>query len=274
MIVPSKRKEALNTKRRRGRKKIVLLLVEGQSDVEALAEPLANTIYAFDPNIEFYPLYLGDKTSSSSGSSERGDVTSKNGVDPKTIEHVIDKLYLQPFFQCESLYPKDIARIVHIVDTDGAFIPHNRVLPADVGSVSHEYREDAIVTPNVFGIIERNERKAANLIHLATLSAIKTGYDRKKRAMPYSVFFFSSNLDHFLHGNANLDKYKKVLRAKEFADNCSRTPSLFFDTVQSDTAFIDCGYSESWSQIREGCNSLQRHTNIGVLINELQQYIE
>ena len=266
----SRRKEAQNAKRRRGRKKIILLLVEGPSDVEALAEPLANTIYAFDPDIEFYPCYLGDNATVSMVSNERGDVTSKYGVDPSTVEHVIDKLYLQPFFLNTPFYPKDITKIVHVVDTDGAFIPHECVTSAAEGAVGHVYRNDRIETQDVQGIIERNERKAANLRHLASIATIRTGYDRKKRPMPYGVYFFSSNLDHFLHGNANVDNHKKVLLAKEFANSCCKSPSLFFDMIQGDKPYAGCGYANSWSLIQSGCSSLERHTNIGAFIDELQ----
>lgn len=270
----SRRKVAQNARRKRGRKKIVLLIVEGQSDVDALAEPLANTLYSYNPNIDFYPMYLDDKASEISGSDERGDVTSKYGVDPTTIEHVIDKLYLQPFFKSEHFYPKDITRIVHVVDTDGAFIPSERVVAVPEGFVGHDYREDSIVTSDVAGIIERNERKAANLRYLTSLATIKTGYDKKKRAMSYGVYFFSANLDHFLHDDANLAGHKKVLLAREFADKCSRRPSLFFDMIQDDPCFTECSYAESWSRIQTGCNSLERHSNIGLLVNELSHLSE
>ena len=267
----SRRKEAQNAKRKRGRKKIVLMIVEGPSDVEALAEPLANTIYALDPDIEFYPSYLGDKATKSSETEDRGDVTSKYGVNPTSVEHVIDKLYLRPFFQNTPFYPKDITKIVHVVDTDGAFVPNECIMPAAQGAIGHIYHDDSIVTSDVPGIIERNERKADNLRHLASIATIKTGYDKKKRAMPYGIYFFSSNLDHFLHGDANIDSHKKVLLAKEFADRCCKRPSLFFDTIQGDARFVGCDYAESWSLIQAGCSSLERHTNIGNLIDEFQR---
>lgn len=271
--MPSKRKEAQNAKRKRGRKKIVLLIVEGQSDVEALAEPLANTLYEFDSEMEFYPLYLGDKLSQAQGTDERGDVTSKYGVTPTTIEHVIDKLYLQPFFHNRknpSFYPKDIAMIAHVVDTDGTFIPDDCVIQAPDGFEGHEYREDCIVTSGVEDIIKRNEQKAENIRHLVGINTITTGFDKRKRAMPYGVYFFSSNLDHYLHGDANLDRYQKVSLAREFADKCCLRPSLFFDTVQGDEDFSQCSYAESWERIQTGCCSLQSHTNLGLLIESLQ----
>ena len=47
--------------------------------------------------------------------------------------------------------------------------------------------------------MERNHNKSANLLHLAGLSEIKG------KARPHTIHFFSSNLDHFLHGKANLN---------------------------------------------------------------------
>ena len=266
--MPSKRTIQANSRRKRGRKKIIVLIVEGPSDLAALVEPLANTIYACDPEVVIYPRCIDERSASPDHRRDMGDITSKEGVNPDTIEHVIDKLYLHPFFDEEPYYPKDVTRIVHVVDTDGAFIPETRVIAGPKDAASNEYRNDCIMARNVEDILARNARKSANMRHLAAIRTIKTGYDKKKRSMPYSVYFFSSNLDHYLHGDANLDRNKKILLASEFARKCSWRPSLFYDTIQGDVEYYKCGYEESWDRIQVGCNSLERHTNIGLLIDE------
>ncbi len=269
--MPSKRKLAQQAKKRRPKKKIVLLLLEGRSDFEALVGPLANILYEKDPAIEVEYRYLGDRVSRDSGSDEHGDITSQYGVTPKYIKKLIDEHYLVPFFNMNSFYTKDIALVAHVIDTDGAFIPDERVLPAPEGGTRLEYRPDCILASDVDGIIDRNRRKADNLRYLASITSIRTEYDRQKREIPYRAFFISSNLDHFLHGDANMDDSKKVQRAKEFADKCAFQPSHFFDIIQGDKDFADCGYDESWLRIQEGCTSLEPHSNIGLLVDDLME---
>lgn len=264
--MPSKRKEALASKRVRGRKKIILVILEGKSDNKALMEILANTCYTLDPNVEVYPRYLKPDPGRPDGG---GDVTSKYGVNPDTIERVIDKLVLRQFFVDQRLYPKDIFKVVQLVDTDGAFVDDSAIVEAAPNAHGLEYHDNAIIAPNVSKISERNAMKSENLRHLSGMSAIKTGFDKRKRAIPYRVYFFSSNLDHYLHGDANLPSNLKQLRAEEFRNDCAMRPSLFFETMQQDVDYVQCGYKESWSRIQIGCNSLQRHSNLGIFLDEL-----
>lgn len=264
--MPSKRDEARAAKRTRGRKKIILFILEGKSDNKALMEMLANTCYALDPSVEVYVRYLNPEPGRTDGG---GDITSKYGVNPDTIERVIDKLLLSQFFVDERLYPKDIFRIVQLVDTDGAFVDDDAIVEAAPGTHGLEYHDDAIIAPSVAQVSERNAMKSENLRHLSGISTITTSFDKRKRPMPYRVFFFSCNLDHYLHGNANLPSNLKKQRANEFRDACAKKPSFFFDTMQQDVEYVQCGYEESWARIQVGCNSLMRHSNLGILLEEL-----
>ena len=51
----------------------------------------------------------------------------------------------------------DIIRVIHLIDTDGAFIPNANVVAGDVEHI--QYEENQIVTKSVPRTIARNEQK-------------------------------------------------------------------------------------------------------------------
>lgn len=88
-------------------KKIILLLVEGPTDEDALALVFSNLVN--DHDIEFEVLYT--------------DITADEAMTVKYIENRIEEeinYYLKknPFIERE-----DILKVVQMIDTDGAFIP-------------------------------------------------------------------------------------------------------------------------------------------------------
>ena len=264
--MPSKRSIQAQ-KQKRQRSKIILFLVEGKSEICALEVGLASTCVAIDPTIVCYFLLMQDPNRSLA-STPGGDITSKSGVNVSNIERLIDRLFFEPFFCANpTCFPRDVARIVHIVDTDGAFVDDSHIEESDDERDRIVYFEDRIVTHCPDNIVERNPNKSANLLHLAGLSKIKV----QGKARPYSIYFFSSNLDHFLHGEANLKKQVKTAYADDFSLKCDLKPSLFYDTLQADTAYAQTTYTESWNKIREGTESLCRHTNLNILLRQLEE---
>lgn len=264
--MPSKRKQAAAKRKRRPRKKIILFLVEGKSEIKALETALAATCDGFDQSIESYFIMKKEFDKRSGETQVGGDITSKYGINTGNIERLTNTLFFEPFFQeYPFIYPKDISRVVQIVDTDGAFVPaENVVLSCNTTHIVYENNE--IVTRDVERTLERNERKKSNLGHLSSISEIEV--DGKSR--PYSVYFFSANLDHYLYNDANLSDSMKLVQADEFSTVCDMRPSHFYDTIQADVDYCNCTYSESWQMIQSGCNSLERHTNLGLLLKELE----
>lgn len=245
---------------KRPKKKIVLFLVEGMSDKNALEIPFGQLLEDIDPDIllEFAMVMKDDGTAG-------GDITSKNGIYPDNIEYFIDEIMVSPFLKQTGLYPKDIMEIVHFVDTDGVYIDDDLV--ASSGDVGDDpiYYPDLIVTGNPAHVVERNHRKSENLDVLTSLSYIKIG----SKKIRYSTYYFSCNLDHFLHGDANFNDHDKTRKALEFSLAHENSGSLeeFFRENETDT--MDMTYDESWEFIRTGENSLKRHTNVNLLIKRL-----
>lgn len=247
---------------KRLKKKVVLFLVEGQSDINALSYAISQFYEEIDENYEVYfPTLQDDKQNG-------GDITSKYGIAPENIEKCINKLFLDKFLQNEGLYPKDISEIVQIVDIDGAYISGDRVIPITDTSLDTNtiYKDDHIETKDVSAIIERNNRKQLNLNHLISLNTIKV----KSKTIKYSVYFFSSNMDHYLHGNANMDCHQKCIEGDKFSMKCIKDSNFFYETfMNAESATINMSYEESWEYIKEGNHSLERHTNLNILISKL-----
>ncbi len=202
---------------------------------------------------------------------EGGDITTSSFVTPDNIVRKIENRFIKPATKAEGLYPKKIARIIQIVDLDGAYVPNERVVPfsADHNDLEKPYYDGdqgIIEARDVEAIRDRNERKRNNIDFLFSLSSegIKIG----TRLIPYEIYFFSSNLDHFIHHDANLG-YSKVTLANEFLRaygfDAGKFAAYFFDDP---AAIGHLGYDESWEMIKNE-NSVKRYTNIDHLIRKL-----
>ena len=298
---------------KRPRRKIVLFLVEGQSDRNALRNVISELYDEIDENIEvFFPVINRD------GIDVGGDLMVSVNFDEKdrtggkpdkirekniaAIEKKIEEYFLDDFFDREKIYPKDIYKIVQITDLDGAFIPAEAVCgrgrgesggcelgeagvcgEADVcgsgrsrgesdvcesGREKPYYGKDRIVCSDRDFMIRRNITKSYNLNIMSSLSTIKVGSKR----IPYSLYYFSCNLDHFIHNNANLDPRLKCSLAEAYARMYYGRPEAYMEEMISDQGSLKgMGYPESWEFAREGLNSLHRHTNINVLFEVLRR---
>ena len=247
----------------RPKRNIILFLVEGKSDREALRDSIQELYYRIDENNEvFFPIIREDET------ERGGDITSRIGVHPRNIEEKIYEYFLKDFFDENKIYPKDISEIIQIVDTDGVYIPDDAVCEGvnPTGKEKLFYETKTITCPNASRVIKRNECKRENLDYLSSLNSIKV----KQKSPRYSVYYFSCNLDHFLHNSPNLEPQKKRFLADIFAKNYIDDSQGFVNVISGDpSAVMGMNYVESWAYIREGLNSLQRHTNLNILLDKL-----
>lgn len=244
------------------KRQIVLVLVEGRSDYLALSSSISKLFDEFDSNLEVEFLYPKDD-----GYSH--DITCEN-VKSGSIAGIINKAFIADFLDKNKLYPKNIKQVIQIVDMDGAFIPDDNVVQSSGEIV---YAENAIETRNVSAIRERNHIKQRNIDVLTSMKTIDVyqGKDAKAyKTIPYSVFYFSCNLDHFLYGISNLDGSLKVSKARLFSDKCRKDDGYFIKHFLSEP-LVDkkFDYYESWEYIKKDVNSLQAHSNLYVLIQNL-----
>lgn len=247
----------------RQKRKVVLFLVEGQSEINVLEHVISTLYDNIDPETEvFFPTIVED------GFDTRGDITSKHGIEPDVIEGCIYKLFLKTFFDINKLYPKDITEIIQIVDLDGAYISNEQIIYTENpnGEDKPYYSENNILTTNVDSMIDRNKRKQDNLNYLSSVTELHV----KQKKIKYSVFFFSSNLDHFLYDDANLPVHEKTIKADEYATRYEFDTNQFISDIKATPgALIDMDYDQSWDFIKRDNNSLKRHTNINILLDRL-----
>lgn len=262
---------------KRPRRKVILFLVEGKSDRETLQYVISELYDQIDENIEvFFPIIRHEEE------EKGGDITStrytnKHGqcrwIHPYNIEDAIYDLFLDDFFDKEKIMPKDIDEIIHIVDTDGAYIPEE-IIKLDVSMNDDDspiYKNDEITCVDPKRIQDRNRQKSENLDYLSGCATIKI----KQKTIPYSIYYFSCNLDHFFHDDANMDYRMKRKKADLLSRDYIGNAEGFIQLVTcKQGAAHNMNYKESWDFIKEKNNSLHKHSNINLLFESLLERIK
>lgn len=219
------------------RKKIIFVIVEGPSDEEAIGVILNRY---FDKNIvHVYVMHC--------------DITTELNTMPSNIIAKIGSLikgYAGKVFKSE-----DFSQIIHITDTDGAFISNDAIVE-DNNVTKTIYSLSNIKTQRKDRIEDRNKRKRENLNRLSSTSVIWN--------IPYRIYYMSCNLDHTLYGKLNSPNEEKENDSYVFAKRyMNDIPGFIKFISKSDFSVMD-GYSQSWQFIREGLHSLERHSNFGL----------
>lgn len=222
-------------------KKIILFIVEGISDQTSLGYILSQLIT--DEQVHF-AVVGGDITTSSGNNTS--NIAAKVGNVVKT-------------FSGSTFKPNDFREVVHLVDTDGAFITPGHIVQGE----NHDphYTQTDIVTRQTDPIARRNEYKAANLNRLIALRKVWG-------SIPYSLYFFSCNLDHVLHNDANTAWRDKVKLANEFEDRYHDQPGRFMEMLKTSSFAVPGSYKETWHFIQGEENSLKRYSNFHLYLEE------
>lgn len=221
------------------RKKVVFIIVEGETDREAL-ELLLEKIY----NTDLIYVHV-----------MRGDITSKKDISPSTIiKKIVEQV--KHYAQHNGLNRKDFKEIIHIIDTDGAFVPDDKVFE-DRSLIKTMYFPDRILAKNRNNIVMRNKRKSANL----NVISVK---DKIWIDVTYRVYYMSCNLDHVLYNKLNLEPDEKEKNANNFAENYKDNTIEFIQFISNSDFSIMDDYTESWKYIKKEQHSLERHTNLGI----------
>ena len=222
------------------RKKIVFVIVEGPSDDEALGVLLEKV---FNSSTVF--VYI-----------THGDITSKPGTDPSRILAVVGDL-VKGYAKSNHLNNTHFQEIIHITDTDGAFIPDESVVE-DPSATKAQYTLTEIRTANVEGILIRNALKSQCLNRLSGAQKIW--------GIPYQAYYMSCNLDHVLHDKQNSSDEEKEKNALAFAKRYRQDVDGFIKFIAESDFSVTSNYVESWNYIKQGVRSLERHTNLGLCL--------
>lgn len=232
-------------------KKYVLFIVEGKNDqIEIQAMLRANCADSLrDKYVDIYLPYNGDITIKETEKTIKGKLTEL------VLSWRRGETRLHPF---HPVSPSDVAKIIHVVDTDGAFIPEEAIIEDDVGDV--QYNEESIRCGDRSFIVGRNRKKARAIRTLLSIASIDN--------IPYEVYFASCNMDHVLFNKRNPVAGSKGPNARIFASRCKQ-PADLYQTVFNESIRFDGTLQESWEFIQSDCNSLSRRSNINLLLLDL-----
>lgn len=245
---------------KRPKKKVILFVVEGKTDQTALYRPIANLLEEVDPELELVFL------------PERGDVTSDSRHNPDNILEKINTWHFRPFFSRNAhYYPKDVIRVIHLVDTDGCFLPdENMKLWDREEQVEFPYYEPPHIFHSDLGCLYiRNEHKSENIRFLKEQTEIKV----VSKTIPYEVYYFSCNMDHCLSGAGclNISDRKKIISAEAFADANESDSSAFLTVMKEHLPVLgEPTYDNTWGFImEENENSINRFSNLYLGLKKL-----
>lgn len=243
----------------------VVFIVEGDSDRIALEQPMTALFDIIDETIKVVfckPGILGGDITSLSG-------VNQNNIVEKLIERIKDELY-----HVKKVFPENILEFIQIVDTDGAYLDPSSVVSADPEHLEvHDpyYNAERLVieSSNPEGIRARNENKRNNLDRLIRLTEISM----QGNSIPYNVYYFSSNIDHFLHNEPNT--HSKTLLAKSFSANYIWDPKGFAEFFVFDDYATKCEeFLDSWCEVKTEGNSIKCGTNINILMKDLLRQVK
>lgn len=220
------------------RKKIVFVIVEGVSDRTALGVLLEKI---FAPSNVYVHI-------------THGDVTTKTGVNPSDIIKTVTN-YVKSYAKSTHFTNKDFQEIIHIVDTDGAYIPDDCAI-FDVDSIKIKYSLVDMRTRNREAVLNRNAQKRDNLNKLSECTTIWS--------IKYRIFYMSRNLDHVLYNKLESVDVEKERDAIAFVRKYRSNIPDFLRFITSSDFSVSVEYKDSWQFIKAELNSLKRYTNLGL----------
>lgn len=226
------------------RKKIVFVIVEGPSDDEALGVLLEKI---FSNNQVFIHI-------------THGDITSNADINSSKILAAVGNL-VKKYAKSNHLTNTHFQEIIHIADTDGAYIQDENIV-VNLNAVKSIYTLTEIQTANVTGIQHRNNIKSQCLNRLSSTQKIWQ--------IPYRVYYMSCNLDHVLHNKPNSSDDEKEKDAFSFAIKYRHDIDGFIKYISESDFSVVTGYVESWNFIKQGLHSLERHTNLGLCLKAIK----
>ena len=235
-------------------KKVVLFIVEGATEKSALSGVFSKIIQS--DIIKF--LVVG------------GDITSKRGIISDNIEkELIEKIL--GGLDTYKYEADDLKEIVHLCDTDGAYVDVKFMKEANIDKFS--YTEDFIFAKNISEIEDRNNQKKKNLLKLSGISKKDNGKNVltiNKVKVPYKLYYFSCNLEHVLYDCLeNFSGSEKEDFAGNFEDyyiDKIEDFKIIFKNTLPPPEFQN--YKKTWLFIGKSNNSLKRYSNFYFYLKE------
>ena len=226
-------------------KKVVIFLVEGAYDEIALFAVMEK-IFEDTNAIRFHICH--------------GDITAKKDINEANVLREISKIIRKIIDNDKLFNAKDIQKIIHLIDTDGAFIPLDSVRGLPAGAQNIIYGSDYIEVANV--VAQRSQMASKKRVVTKLNSINELTIIGKNRSVPYQICYFSRNLEHVLWDKSNVySQDEKRELAEEFDNQYANAPDDFIRLI-SGKVNVPGAYKDTWDFIFQGFNSLHRHTNL------------
>lgn len=238
-------------------KKVVLILVEGETEETLIAEFLEEKFSNLEIMVD---VKHGDVLS---------DWNSKFAVNQ--TKHIVANS-VKGYLEETKFLPTDILAVFQLTDTDGCFIPNENIVVDERYGDEKYYCDDSIFVGNISkkSLIEkRNDKKSQRINILNNYHQLNL----KGSKIIYKIFYFSTNLEHVLWDERNEVQSEKINKLDTFIDSSQQTIeqilSEYFLELEDDSTLEV--YNNSWNHIKEGVNSLARSTNIPLLVSFLEE---
>lgn len=225
------------------KKKVILFIVEGVTDEASLGSILSELI---DNDQIRFQIYHGDILTDYHNSAK--NIKSKVGDE------------INKFLETEHYLKDDIARVIHLIDTDGVFIKDKFIIEDSHTSGTIYLEGEGIKTKNKIKIIDRNKKKRQLINILYTSSKIST--------IDYKMYYFSANLEHVFHNDANVVDSIKSKLSDDFAFKYYDKEIEFLDFINSEDIAVEGDYNQSWDFIKQKLNSINRNSNFHLFFEE------
>lgn len=231
-------------------RKVILFIVEGPSDETSLGLLLTRL---FRDSAVHVDVFHGD----ASIAGLYDDYSVDDNVVNILTEQIVDYVSTQPYNW------DDIQKLVWITDTDGAYIDDKRVIASKDGQ--NHYCEDHIEAANVKDMLRRNKTKKINTKKLCSRSKLTHG----GVSVPLESYYMSRNIEHVLHGEGGeLDDDAKEELSHQFRRKYRNDLEGFCDFLREPEVAVPGNYKESWDFIFDGTHSLERHSNLHLILPE------
>lgn len=170
----------------------------------------------------------------------------------------------------------DFLGILHLTDTDGAFVSDDKVI------VDLNQQEKIIYSVN--GIFvnsaeqqekmqRRNQQKKSQTAAARFISNITYN----KIEIPYRLFYLSQHLEHVVFDELNVpgnEKIKKIIKFIKEQAAPNSIESLLNNHFPQLPVLTESKHKESWDFIFQGDNSLQRYTNAELMYGYLEELLK
>jgi 5-methylcytosine-specific restriction endonuclease McrA len=235
-------------------KKVILILVEGDSDEALLIDRLRVLYSACDIRFEV----------------QKGDIFYGENRN-KPIKEIIGKV-IKKIIKKRKFLPKDILTIVHIMDTDGCFIPDTAINIVPNQIVKTQYNLNSITVDDQNQrerIIKRNRIRSINV---KTMNNIFSVVGKRYK---YQLYYFSRTLEHVIFDDLNPVNETKYENIEEFINYLNIDLEVFlknyFPNISNGNYEFE--YKKTWEYIVFNMNSLQRKTNLPLMFEYIDSLI-